>query len=64
MWIGVILLDHLDAGAAVLGDLVDVGAFHEPHTDIGMPQAVSSARIAIAVRLELRPFEHTVESLT
>jgi hypothetical protein len=34
-------LDHLDAGAAVLGDLVDVGAFHETHADIGVAKAVN-----------------------
>tara|TARA_E500000318_G_scaffold107742_1_gene117463 strand:+ start:343 stop:624 length:282 start_codon:yes stop_codon:yes gene_type:complete len=31
------LLDHLDAGSAVLGDLIDVCAFHEAEADIGMP---------------------------
>ena len=30
-----ILLDHIDARAAVLGDLVDVGAFHETEADVG-----------------------------
>ncbi len=25
-----VLLDHLDAGAAVLGNLMDVSAFHQP----------------------------------
>lgn len=33
---GVELLDHFDAGAAVFGDLVDVGTLHQPHTDVGM----------------------------
>jgi hypothetical protein len=25
--------DHLDAGAAILGDLVNVGTFHKPHVE-------------------------------
>ena len=28
----VVFLDHLDAGAAVFGDLIDVGAFHQAET--------------------------------
>jgi hypothetical protein len=31
---GIMLLDHLDTGAAVSRDCVDIGAFHEPQTDI------------------------------
>ena len=34
----VILLDHLDAGAAVFGDLVDVGTSHQAQTDVCVPQ--------------------------
>jgi len=49
---GVEFLDHLDAGAAVLGDLVYVGAFHEAHADIGVAKAVGSAPITIAIELE------------
>jgi hypothetical protein len=43
------LLDHLHAGAAVLSDLVDVGAFHQAHADIGVPEAVRGAPVAVAV---------------
>jgi hypothetical protein len=33
-------LNHLDAGAAVLSHLVDVGTFHKAQADVRMPQAV------------------------
>ena len=46
---GVEFLDHLDAGATVLGDLIDVCTLHEPEADIGVPEAVSRARVAFAV---------------
>jgi len=45
----VVLLNHLDAGTAVFCDLIDVGAFHQAHTDVGVAQAVSRARFAVAV---------------
>src|SRR5580658_2640107 len=48
----VIFLDHLDAGPAVFGDLVDVGAFHQAETYICVPQAVSRSRQAFAVEPE------------
>src|SRR5262249_41863257 len=63
MWGGVILLDHLDAGAAVLGYLVDVGAFEEAETDVGVAKAVSRARLAFAVGLEVLLGEDGVEEL-
>ena len=50
----VILLDHFDAGAAILGDLVNVRAFHQPHTDVGVPKAVSGPAIAVAVEFQVR----------
>lgn len=31
---GVVVLDHLDTGRAVVGYLIDVCAFHEVHADI------------------------------
>ena len=58
---GVKLLDHLDAGAAVFGDLIDVGAFHEVHTDVGMAKAVGHAPVPVAVELGAR--ENPVEQL-
>jgi hypothetical protein len=33
-------LDHLDAGAAVLGNLINVGALHQAQADIGVAQAI------------------------
>lgn len=60
---GVEPLDHLDAGAAVFGDLVDVRAFHEAHTYVGMAQAVGCARIALPIELELRSRQEVVEHL-
>jgi hypothetical protein len=56
-------LDHLDAGAAVLGDLIDVGPFHEPHANVRMSQAISRAPVTVAVKLELCPPEDAVEQL-
>src|SRR5262249_9432331 len=46
--------DHLDAGAAVLGDLIDVGAFHEAHADVCVSRAISRASVAIAGELKFR----------
>jgi hypothetical protein len=33
---GIVFFDHLDAGAAVFGNLADVCALHEAQTDIGV----------------------------
>jgi hypothetical protein len=33
----VIFLDHPDARATVLSDLIDVGSLHQPHADICVP---------------------------
>ena len=49
---GVEFLDHLDAGAAVFGDLVDIGALHQAQADVGVPKAVGRARQAFAILLE------------
>jgi hypothetical protein len=54
-------LDHFDAGAAVLGNLVNVSAFHEAHADVGMTQTVGGAPVPVAVRLEFGPGENPVE---
>jgi hypothetical protein len=56
-------LDHLDAGAAVLRDLVNVRAFHEAQADIGVAQAVSRAGLPLAVLLQSLFFEDRVEEL-
>ena len=58
---GVMLLDHLHAGTAVLGDLVDVCALHQPKADVSVAKAVGRAAVAFSV--EFQPFlvEDTVE---
>ncbi len=49
----IIFLDHLDAGAAVLGDLIDVGAFEQPQADVCVSQAVAGANMVIAIEFEI-----------
>ena len=49
----VIFLDHLDAGAAVLGDLINISAFEQSEADIGMPQTVTGADMPIAVEFQI-----------
>ena len=58
---GVAFLDHLDASAAVFGDLEDVGTLHQPHADTSVAQTVSRARLLIAVALELCTVQDAVE---
>lgn len=57
------LLDHLNAGAAVLGELINVGAFHEAHANISVGQAVRSALLAISISFEASAAKHAVERL-
>ena len=59
----VIFLDHLDAGAAVLGDLVDVGALHQAQADVGMAQAVGRPGPAVAVNPEIFFLQDRLELL-
>ena len=54
-------LNHFDAGAAILGDLVDVGSLHQPHTDIGVTQAICCPRFIVSVTLELCALQNAVE---
>ena len=54
-------LDHLDAGAAVLRDLINVRAFHEAHTDVSVAQAVGGARVPVAIKFKFRPGEDSIE---
>ena len=56
-------LDHLDAGAAVLGDLINVRAFHQPKADIRVPKTVGGASIAVSILLESCSFQYSVEEL-
>ena len=50
----VIFLDHLDTGAAVLGNLINIRAFEQSKTDIGMPQTVTGTDMSIAVEFEIQ----------
>ncbi len=59
----VIFLDHFDAGAAVLGDLVDVGTLHKAQADVCMPQAVRRTRSAFAVEPKIFLIEDGFEKL-
>jgi len=43
------LFDHLDTGAAVLSNLIDVGTLHQAQAALRMPQAVGCTRSAFAV---------------
>lgn len=49
---GVVLLDHLYACPAVLGDLVDVGTFHQAEADIGMAETIRGPLVTFTVSLE------------
>ena len=46
---GIVFLYHLDTGAAVLGDLVNVGTSEQAQEDIGVTQAISCPRTGVAV---------------
>ena len=54
-------LSHLDAGAAIFGDLVDVSTLHQPHTNVSIPRALGHARLLFAVLLEFCPFQNAIE---
>ena len=54
------LLYHFDASAAVLSDLINISAFEQSQADIGMPQAVAGADMAIAVKLQIQLVENRV----
>jgi hypothetical protein len=48
----VIFLDHLDAGAAIFCNLLDLGTLHQAQTNIGVPQAVGRSRPSFATGSE------------
>jgi len=56
--------DHLHAGAAVLGDLIDVGTLHESHADVGVPEAVGRAPPTITVEFQIQLVQNSVEHIT
>ena len=55
------LFDHLDTGAAVFSDLVDVGALHQPQADVGMPQTVGGAGSAVTIEAKILFVEDSLE---
>ena len=60
---GVVILDHLDAGAAVFGDLVDVRPLHQAEADVGVAEAVSRPRLPLPVGLEVELVQQGVHQL-
>src|SRR5215831_8019289 len=61
---GIVLFDHLDAGAAVLRNLIDVGAFQETETYVGMSQTIRGTLVAVAIDFQLFLFKDCVEEIT
>ena len=55
--------DHLDAGAAVLGDSVDVGTLHHTQADVCMPQTVRGPRLALSVDTKFFLVENSFREL-
>lgn len=55
------LLDYLDAGATVFGDLVDIRAFDQAHADVGVAQVVGRAKLAVPILLEVQFVQNGVE---
>lgn len=58
---GIEVLDHLDAGPAILGDLVDVGTFHKSEADVGMPQAIKGPALAFPIDLQPKLGQDRIE---
>ena len=54
-------LNHFDAGAAILGERVDIRALHEAHANVGVTQTVCGTFLAVAIKLELGAIEDAVE---
>ena len=58
---GIELFDHLNGGAAVLRDLINVGAFHETQTDIGVSQRVGRPAQSFPIKLQIEFIQHGIE---
>lgn len=61
---GVVFLDHLDTGGAVLGDLVDVCTLHQPQADVSMAQTVCGTWSAFAVKAQVFLMKDGLEEFT
>jgi hypothetical protein len=59
----IIFLDHLDASAAVLCDLLDVGTLHQAQADVCLPQTVGRTRSPFAVETKLLFLKDSFEKL-
>jgi len=46
------LFNHLNRGPTILGDLINISAFHKAHTDIGMSKTVKRSRLTIPVKFQ------------
>lgn len=60
----VVLFDHLDAGAAVLRDLVDVCTIHQAHADVSVAQAVRTPPASFAVELQSELAKNCIHQLS
>ena len=58
---GIEFFDHLDRRPAILGDLIDIRPLHQAQADVGVAQAVGSARLTIAVGFQVLFVENGVE---
>ncbi|WP_222268766.1 hypothetical protein, partial [Rhizobium leguminosarum] len=57
-----VLLNHLDAGPAVLGDLVNIRAFQQPQADVRVPETICPAP-ALTIEFQFAVRQHAVELL-
>src|SRR5712691_5159750 len=60
---GIVLLDHLDTGTAVFGDLIDVGTFHQAQTNICVSEAIGRSRSAFTIQSEVLLIKDGLEKL-
>lgn len=60
---GIVFLDHFDRGAAILGQLINVGTLHEPLAYVIMPQRIESVGLAVSVELQIFGLENRLNSL-
>ena len=59
----IVFLNHLDAGPAVLGKLIDVGTFKQARTDIVLAQAIGRSRPSVTVGAKLFFLKDRVEQI-
>lgn len=55
--------DHLDAGAAILGNLVDVCSFHQAEANVRVPKAVRRPAVALAIEFQIFFVQDVVKQL-